>query len=389
MKKILLALAFASMMATGAFAQMSVVKEAAKLVGSNDPQKLMEAFNKLQPALTNPESAQNAETWYLAGKCAFGLYDQLSIMKQMQEGQGQQSDIPAEQLADMLMGGFELMRTALPLDSVKETNKDGSLKLDKNGQPKVKTKYSKEITDIMGSHISDVLTFAGDCINNQKYEPAAKAYNNFFELLDSEVAHKANVQLSPEDYAQTKFFQGFAQYYSKDYENAYKNISTAVAGGYTENNAAEYKASALDNILLAKANAGDYAAAIRLIDEVLATEPGNAHLYDMKGSVIEMEKGYKAEGVIECYKKAVELDPENADANYNYGRMFYNQAAEAIDANPTASTAQLVPIVKPFYEQALPYLQKAASLNNENITPQAKRLLDDIDYKYEQMGLKK
>ena len=128
-------LACASMMATSAFAQVSVVKEAAKLVNSGKPEDLQQAMFKIMPALSNPETAENAEAWFLAGKAAFGLYDQLSIMKQMQEGQGQQSEIPADQLAEMLMGGFEFMRTALPLDSVKETNKDGSFKLDKNGNP--------------------------------------------------------------------------------------------------------------------------------------------------------------------------------------------------------------------------------------------------------------
>ena len=314
MKKIFLMLACASMMATSAMAQMSVVKEVSKMVASGKPDELDQAMMKIMPALTNPETAQNAEAWYLAGKAAFGLYDQVSIMKQM----GQQLPMSDDDIAEMLMGGFEFLQTALPLDSVKETNKDGTFKLDKNGQPKVKTKYSKEITDILGSHISDVLTFAGECVNNQKYETAAQAYTNFFNLLDTDFAHKANISLSPEDFAQTKFFQGFSQYYSKDFENCYKNVSLALAGGYTENNAAVYKSSALANIIQSKVDAKDYAGAYQFIDQAIALEPASSLLYDMKGFVVEQEKGNEA--ALPVYKKAVELELQCGPHSLQHGQ---------------------------------------------------------------------
>ncbi|MBR6284184.1 MAG: hypothetical protein IKR25_07820 [Muribaculaceae bacterium] len=386
MKKIFLLLACASMMATSAMAQVSVVKEVAKLVNSGKPEDLGQAMMKIMPALENPETKDNAETWYLAGKAAFGLYDQMSIMKQMSEGQGQESPVPAEQLAEVLMGGFEFMQTALPLDSVKEKNKDGSLKLDKNGNPKVKTKYSNEIADILASHISDVLTFAGDCVNNQKYETAAQAYTNFFDLLDTSFAHKANINLSPEDFAQTKFFQGFSQYYAKDFLNCYKNVSLALAGGYTENNAAVYKSSALANIIQEKVDAKDFAGAYAFIDEAIGAEPNSSLLYDMKGFIVEQDKGN--EQALPLYKKAVQLDANNADANYNVGRLLYNKANDLILANPDATTVQMVPMLQPIYEEALPYLRKAAEID-ETKASQVKYITDDIDYKYEQMGLKK
>ena len=60
MKKLLFMLACASMMATSAFAQVSVVKEAAKLVNSGKPEDLQQAMLKIMPALTNPETAENA-----------------------------------------------------------------------------------------------------------------------------------------------------------------------------------------------------------------------------------------------------------------------------------------------------------------------------------------
>ena len=159
MKKMFLLLACASMMATSAMAQMSLVKEVAKAAGSNKVEELQSALQAIQPALNNPESIKDAQTWFVAGKAAFGLFDQLQAHKQL----GQEVD--ATLMGKVLMDGFSYLQTALPLDSVKEMNKDGSFKLDSNGHVKVKTKYSKDINAMLAGHINDVYAFAGDCIN--------------------------------------------------------------------------------------------------------------------------------------------------------------------------------------------------------------------------------
>ncbi|MBO7608764.1 MAG: tetratricopeptide repeat protein [Muribaculaceae bacterium] len=379
MKKMFLLLACASMMASSAMAQMSLVKEVAKAAGSNKIEELQGALEAIQPALNNPESIKDAQTWFVAGKAAFGLFDQMQAHKQL----GQEVD--AVQMGKVLMDGFNYLQTALPLDSVKETNKDGSFKLDSNGHVKVKTKYSKDINALLSGHINDAYAFAGDCINEQKYAEAAAAYDNFFNLIDKDFAKSAGISLSPEDFAMTKFFQGFAQYYTKDFENSYKNLTAAVAGGYNENNVDLYQASALANVVQNNVDAKDFVAANKFIDEAIAISPNNSVLYDMKGFVVEQEIG--TDDALPFYQKAVELDPNNADANYNLGRMYYNQASKIIIDNPDATTSQMIPKLKPIYETALPYLKKAAELDPEKASG-AQRLIEDIDYKYEQMGLK-
>ena len=192
--------------------------------------------------------------------------------------------------------------------------------------------------------------------------------------------------VTPEEYAETKFFQGFAQYYSKAFINCYKNVSMALAGGYTDNNAAEYKSSALANIIQDRVDNKDYDGAYKFIDEAIETDPSSSLLYDMKGFVVEQDKG--TNDALPVYQKAVDLDPNNADANYNLGRMYYNLANDLILSNPEATTQQMVPKLQPLYEKALPFLKKAAELD-ENKASQVKYMVDDIDYKYEQMGLKK
>ena len=76
MKKMIL-FAAAAIMAFGASAQMSLVKDLEKKAASNDVNAMMEVLQSIEPALTNPESANNVLTWYTAGKAAFGLFDEM------------------------------------------------------------------------------------------------------------------------------------------------------------------------------------------------------------------------------------------------------------------------------------------------------------------------
>ena len=76
MKKMIL-LCAAAIMAFGASAQMSLVKDLAKKAASNNPAELAEVLEGIEPAFTNPESANDVLTWYTAGKAAFGLFDEM------------------------------------------------------------------------------------------------------------------------------------------------------------------------------------------------------------------------------------------------------------------------------------------------------------------------
>ena len=70
------------------------------------------ALTKIQPALTNPESAQQAYTWFTAGQAALTAYDHLRAM----EGLSPQGLTPEQKATagnDMLQA-FEYFTKALP-----------------------------------------------------------------------------------------------------------------------------------------------------------------------------------------------------------------------------------------------------------------------------------
>ena len=120
-----------------ASAQKSLVKEVeGKAKGFNAD--FSAARNMLKPALTNPETANEAQTWYVAGTIEYGDYDSLLGKKAV----GQNAD--GKVMGNDLLLGYDYFMKALPLDSVVETDKTGAPKLNKDGSVKVKTKYAKD-----------------------------------------------------------------------------------------------------------------------------------------------------------------------------------------------------------------------------------------------------
>jgi tetratricopeptide (TPR) repeat protein len=294
-------------------------------------------------------------------------------------------------MGEILTGGFEAMFTALPLDSVKETNKDGSFKLDKNGQPKIKTKYSKDIVGALIPHIDDLgnlsNTYLGAAQETQKPEDfanAAKAYASYFDVITSEFAKANNIHLADSTLAEIKFFEGFSNYYAKDYQKAYPALTYALKKGYTANQVNAYATSALANIVQDFLDNKDYASAYNFIDNAISTDANNPALYDMKGFAVELDKGIDA--AVPFYQQAINADPNYAQGYYDLGRCLYLQAQNIIDENPNATNAQLKEKIIPIYNQALPLLEKSGQLNADDAA-KAQRVIDDIRYKMELMGV--
>lgn len=102
-------------------------------------------------------------------------------------------------------------------------------------------------------------------------------------------------------------------------------------------------------------------------EEAIKADPSNAILYYIKGNL--SDKLGKKEDAVAAYKKSIELKPDNFDAVYNLGAMFFNDGAEmANKANgiPASKVAEYEAAKKKFeakFKEALPYLEKAHQLN--------------------------
>ena len=369
----------AIMFAFGASAQMSLVKDLAKKASSENPMDLANVLMQIEPALDNPESAGDVLTWYTAGKAAFGLYDQLYKLKLL----GQ--PVEDEMMNEALSAGFEFYQKALPLDSIVEVDKKtGAPKLNSDGTKKVKTKYSKDIIGALTSHMGDIANAGNVYLQNSDWANAAAAFGNYADLASSAFAIANGVAAPDSTLSQVRFFQGYSQYQIQDFANAYDSFTKARKLGYTDNNIVEFQTSALANMVQGMLDKNQYEEANSFIDNALKGDPMNGTLHDIKGFTTELQSGVDA--ALPFYRKAVEVDPNYANAFFDVGRCLYLQAQKIIDDNPNATNKELVPKIKPIYDEAIPFLEKAINLNPDDT--KAKNVLDDILYKFEVMGVK-
>ena len=378
MKKLIL-LAAAAMMAFGASAQMSLVKDLAKKAATGNPQALAEVLQAIEPAFTNPESAGDVLTWYTAGKAAFGLYDEMFKMKLLQP-----DAVDNNMMNEALSAAYMFYQNALPLDSVVEVDKNGAPKLNKDGSKKIKTKYSKEIIGALISHMGDIANAGNVYLEASDWENATNAYGNYADIARSAFAIANGVAPADSVLSQVRFFQAYSQYQIQDFANAYENFSKARKMGYTDNNIVEFQTSSLANMVQAMLDKNEFDKAKNFIDNALKADPMNATLHDIMGFTMELKDGIDA--ALPFYRHATEVDPTYPNSFFDVGRCLYLQAQKIIDDNPTATTKQLIPKLKPIYDEAIPYLKKAIELDPENSKPQT--VLDDILYKFEMMGVK-
>ena len=91
-----------------------------------------------------------------------------------------------------------------------------------------------------------------------------------------------------------------------------------------------------------------------------------------------MEHESGIEEALPYFKKAVELAPESSKCLFDLGRYYYNQTVKIQQENPNLSGKALSAKVKPLYEQALPYLEKAYKVDPQNTD--AKVALRNIYY---------
>ena len=380
MKKMILLGAAAIMMASSASAQMSLVKDLAKKAGSSNPMDLVEVLDKIEPAFTNPESANDVLTWFTAGKAAFGIYDEMYKMKIMQQ------PVDDKMMSQALSAAYEYYQKALPLDSVVEMDKNGMPKLNKDGSKKVKTKYSKDIIGALTSHMGDIANAGNIYLQASDWENAAMAFGNYADIASSPFAIANGVAAADSTLSQVRFFQGYSQYQIKEYAGAYENFTKARKLGYTDNNIVDFQTSSLANMVQGMLDKNEYEKANAFIDNALKGDPMNGTLHDIKGFTTELKDGVDA--ALPFYRKATEVDPDYANAFFDVGRCLYLQAQKIIDENPNATNKELVPKIKPIYDEAIPFLQKAIDLNTNPDDKKAKNVLDDILYKFEVMGVK-
>lgn len=385
MKKLLL-LACGLCMTGASFAQQSVLKEAERGLRVEVPDHNKIA-GMLEQAMQNPETANDVKTWYLAGKNAFQTWQ--TGWEQLQIG-GNPDKV---NMSKSIVKGFDFYLKALPMDTV----------IDAKG--KTKTKYSKEIAQTLGNSTGNFYD-AGVFLFESNDLPGAYRAWEIFTILPTMKQLGKDCPPMPADsvMAMTYYNMGVFAYQADMKKEALKSFMQAAKYGQGEvayDNAlamaqeledmpvmeaianeafAKYGKQnyigALVNVYLQR---HEFEKALEMVNKAIAGNPDNALLYNVKGVLIENRTNddnispedfakYTDEAIA-LYKKAVELDPQNVDARYNYGRVLANKAYKTSDDAyelPTAEFNKLKEeVIDNLFRQAAEQLEATIALDKE------------------------
>ncbi len=129
---------------------------------------------------------------------------------------------------------------------------------------------------------------------------------------------------------------------------------------------------------------------IAFMEEVIEKNPNIPESYYWLGRLlINKEEVESIDKAIEAYKKAGELDPSIYYVWYDMGYIYYLQGADFFERSneetDEATREKLIELGKEKYQTAIPILEKAYELNNENETVKYETLdlLQRIYYKEE------
>lgn len=363
-----------------AVAQNSLVKEVEREMKSS-VDKYPEKLDKLKPAFTNEETAGHAYVWFVAGKGGMDFYDNQEVMKKM----GKQVDDKV--IGNALMNSFDYLFKALPLDSIP------------NEKGKIKPKYSKDAINLIKNHHKDLNVAAVNLWQVADYPDAYKAWEMYMAIPSNPVLGENAPAALPDSSASDIYYNmGLAAWQANQFDDALNAFDNAIAKGYTKKNIYDYAIAVAYNnnhdaakmayyaeqayplygsednsyigyMINNKIANKEFAEAQQMLEKYIQADPNNGQLYYVLGVLYDSQENH--DKAVENYKRAIELNPENAQAQLQYGRQLCNKAFridDEISALPVAQyNERRVNEVNPLFREATTYLEKAYELDPDNM----------------------
>ena len=380
MKRVLLTVALC-VVASASFAQKKVVNEAQSIAkGSNAD--FGEARTLIKGALENPETKDDAKTWYVAGF----IEDQQFNAERAKQILGQQPNEPV--MYEALYGILPYFQKAYELDQLP------------NEKGKVKPKYTKDIKSILSANHIYLFNGGAYYFDKQEYKKAYDFFNQYVEI--SELPMFAGTQTAEKDstFMTVQFYAAAAASLAKDSRLAIAALERAKNTPYRQYDVYQYLCyeygearTAQDSVMLEKTfeegmqvfpdsafflnnliNTYIYSnrneKALEMLNVAIQKNPNDANLYNVMGRVYET--GLKDYANAEKnFQIALEKDPNLTDALSNIGRIYYNQGvnklSEANMINDSKKYHEELGMAKDLFKKALPYYKKAHEAEPEKM----------------------
>ena len=380
MKRVLLSVALC-VAASASFAQKKVVNEAQSIAkGSNAD--FGEARTLIKGALENPDTKDDAKTWYVAGF----IEDQQFNAERAKQILGQQPNEPV--MYEALYGILPYFQKAYELDQLP------------NEKGKVKPKYTKDIKSILSANHVYLFNGGAYYFDKQEYKKAYDFFNQYVEI--SELPMFAGTQTAEKDstFMTVQFYAAAAASLAKDSRLAIAALERAKNTPYRQYDVYQYLCyeygearTAQDSVMLEKTfeegmqvfpdsafflnnliNTYIYSnrneKALEMLNVAIQKNPNDANLYNVMGRVYET--GLKDYANAEKnFQIALEKDPNLTDALSNIGRIYYNQGvnklSEANMINDSKKYQEELSMAKDLFKKALPYYKKAHEAEPEKM----------------------
>lgn len=382
MKKYFLVVAL-SALSTLAFAQKKAVKDAKTEAGKNTN----EARTLIKPALTNPETMNDPETWFVAGDIEYKAFDKEREAEMMKEFS---SDKKGGDSEAMYIGLYNMYVPYLKADSL------GQLPDEKG---KVKNKFRKDIVKNLksaypylinaGAYYNDKRDFARACDFFERYLVMPNL-NIFKDDKDGKIV------VADSTLQTIKYYAVITSIQSGNQQRAINLLNNLINEGYVANStykesdpyellAGEYQqvgdsvnflatlktgAEKYPNNLYFTPNlinefikAGQRAKAIEYINQAISNNPSNAcSLYSVKGTLFVDDSNKDYDQAEKAYQQALSSDANCDRALEGLGVLNILKAQDMKDkAGQTTNRkeqADLDKATSDLYIAALPYLEK-------------------------------
>ncbi|MCH5236336.1 MAG: hypothetical protein J1E95_00870 [Muribaculaceae bacterium] len=380
------------------YAQKALVDQAKKLSGKAD--KLTEARGLIKQAMENPETQNNAETFYVAGKIEFDAFDNAYKTKMINPND------PSAQgtvMADELLNGYNYFMQALPLDGLP------------NEKGQVKPRFSKDISGKIKGHANDFFSAGADYFNDKKYYP--EAYNAFmiYGSLPENGFIESNA-IDPSQIATAFFNAGLAAYSGDAVEESAAAFKKARLAGYDQPEAYIYEIACwqtiaqrdenrskeaqdkimdvakdgnekfgleqpifINNMINSMVSDGDIDGAIAELNEVIAANPDNANLYGLRGYVYDRADNNDMSEA--DYRKAASLPDVDFETLKNASKKLFRigtQKLNDLEGNSPETAAARQDIKNNYFLEAQKIAEQAGTMNPND--SDLLNVLDSLEY---------
>jgi len=366
------------------FGQKKAVSAARNEIKGNPP-NIAEARVIIKEALSNPETAKDAETWYVAG-----------LIENKQVDVENTLEILGKQPNEEVM--YNALEKIIPYFL-----KAAELDQQPDAKGKVKPRFLKDIRSIIRANRLFYINAGVFAYNKGNFQKAYEHFKHFTDIPKMELFKEEKWEIAPGDTTvlQIKCYSGMAASRIPDSKAAIAAYEGIINDGYTENSlfpepeifqylsreyiqigdSAAYKKlldqgfvkfpgddffiSSLINYYIESGNPQE---AVTYLLKGIEKNPQSAQFYALLGQLKYEDQ--KSEEAIAYLKKALEIEPDNVAFLSELGRIYFNLGVEkrrtADDTADVVKSRELTKESLEFYRLSLPFFDKVFGLDATN-----------------------